>query len=240
MSFRAGWQLEKSLRVVRARERLFVDSTAEDGFRLTVFGATGRTGQHVLRAGLAAGLSLTAYARHPEKLIDVAERVRVVPGELQDEAGLRRAVGGAGAVLSVLAPSGASTSHDVSSGTELVVAAMHMEGVRRLVVTAGAGVGQPGDAPGPIDRVMGWMVRLLASDVYEDMRRTVAVVQASRLAWTVVRVPRLVDGAASGRVRVGRVGLGTGFRLNRADLGRYLIDVVTSDQFLHQSPVVSN
>jgi putative NADH-flavin reductase len=215
-------------------------STAEAGFQLTVFGATGRTGQQVIRAGLEAGLSITAYARHPEKLDDVAGRVRVIPGELSDEAALRRAVAGAGAVLSVLAPSEKSKSHVVSAGTERVLAAMHSEGVRRLVVTAGAGVRQPVDTPGPMDRVMGWLIRLMAADVYEDMRRTVAVVQASRLDWTVVRAPRLVDGPASGRVRVGMAGQGTGIRLSRADFGRFLIDLVTSDQFPHQSPVVSN
>jgi hypothetical protein len=80
----------------------------------------------------------------------------------------------------------------------------------------------------------------MAAEVHEDMRRTVAVVQASRLDWTVVRAPRLVEGGAKGRVRVGMVGLGTGFRLNRVDLARFLIDVATSDQFLHQAPVVSN
>lgn len=215
-------------------------STAESGVRLTVFGATGRTGRQVLRAGLEAGLSITAYARHPEKLADVAGRMRVIQGELDDEAALRQAVGGAGAVLSVLGPSEASKSYVVSRGTELVVAAMHLEGVRRLVVTAGAGVRQPGNSPGAMDRVMGWLVRRMAAEVHEDMRRTVAVVQASRLDWTVVRAPRLVEGGAKGRVRVGMVGLGTGFRLNRVDLAQFLIDVATSDQFLHQAPVVSN
>ncbi|MGA9193056.1 MAG: NAD(P)H-binding protein, partial [Anaerolineales bacterium] len=66
-------------------------STAESGVRLTVFGATGRTGRQVLRAGLEAGLSITAYARHPEKLADVAGRMRVIQGELDDEAALRQA-----------------------------------------------------------------------------------------------------------------------------------------------------
>jgi len=215
-------------------------STAEAGFKLTVFGATGRTGRQVIGAGLQAGLAITAYARHPEKLNDVAGRVRLVKGELDDEAALRQAVGGAGAVISVLAPSGASKSYVVSRGTELVVAAMHLEGVRRLVVTAGAGVRRPGDLPGPMDRVMGWLVRLMAAEVYKDMRSTVAVVQASGLDWTVVRAPRLVEGDAKGRVRVGMVGLGTGLRLNRVDLARFLIDVATTDQYLHQSPVVSN
>ena len=185
MSFEVEEQPGKSPPADPTGRRKHLISRAGAGFNLTVFGATGRTGKQVIRAGLEAELSITAYARHPEKLDDVVGRVRVVAGELHDEAALRRAVGGAAAVLSVLAPREESKSYVVTHGTELVVAAMHLESVRRLVVTAGAGVRQPGDSPKLMDHVMGWMVRLMAADVHEDMRRTVEVVQASRLDWMI-------------------------------------------------------
>jgi putative NADH-flavin reductase len=208
--------------------------------KLTIFGATGRTGQHLLRQALQAGHQVTVLVRDPAKLAASDARVRVVKGSLQDTACVDQAVAGADAVISVLGPSNNQPSFDISRGMGLIIQAMKAHGVQRLVISAGAGVGDPGDAPGLFNRVMNVLLKATAKNVYEDMLRTVALVRESGLDWTVVRVPMLTDAAATGQVRVGMVGKGMGPRISRADMADFLLKQAASKEFSGKAPAISN
>ena len=70
--------------------------------RIAVFGGTGATGRLLIDQALDRGHSVTAYARHPEKLGIEDDRLTVVAGELWDSAAIDRAVEGSDAVVSLL------------------------------------------------------------------------------------------------------------------------------------------
>jgi uncharacterized protein YbjT (DUF2867 family) len=73
--------------------------------QVAVFGATGKIGRHVIDQLLAAGHTVTAYARNPTKLTTTHPNLTVIQGGLDDPAGIGRAVAGADAVISALGPS---------------------------------------------------------------------------------------------------------------------------------------
>ena len=79
-----------------------------------------------------------------------------------------------------------------------------------------------------------------AKNVYLDMVKTVELVRASDLDWTVVRVPMLTDDPPKGQVRVGMVGDGMGPRITRADMAEYILQQVKSPQQLRRAPAISN
>lgn len=72
--------------------------------KLTIFGATGATGQQLIEYALAAENYVVAYARNPSKISTSHERLTIMSGELTDAAAIERAVSGADAVISVLGP----------------------------------------------------------------------------------------------------------------------------------------
>ena len=207
---------------------------------LTILGATGKTGVHLLARALDAGHTVRALVRDPAKVERRDERLTLVQGDVREGEAVARAIEGSDAVVSALGPTSNASDMAVSAGTAQVLAAMRRHGVRRLVVVAGAGVGAEGDRPGPFDRLIGLALRVAAKNVLADMQRTVELVRDSDLDWTVVRVPMLTDGPASGRWRVGMVGRGTGPRLARADLAAFLLTQIDDRTHLQASPVVSN
>ncbi len=208
--------------------------------KLTIFGASGRTGQHLLRQALQDGHQVTALVRDPAKISAQKDRLTLVQGSLTDPACLDRAIAGADAVISVLGPAHNRPTFDISQGMQAILAAMQKHGVCRLVITAGAGVGDPGDRPGLFNRLMNVLLKAAAKNVYEDMRRSVALVRASGLDWTVVRVPMLTDAPATGRVQVGMVGAGMGPRITRADLANFLLREVAGHEYVGKAPAISN
>jgi putative NADH-flavin reductase len=207
--------------------------------RLTVLGATGRTGKHVVVHALEVGYEVVALARRPSKLDMEHERLTVVQGDVQDAEAVGLAIEGADAVLSVLGPTSNEPVYKVSKGMANVLAAMEQHGVRRLIQSVGAGVGDPRDKPGLLDRVIKASLKLASRYVYEDMVRVAEMIRASDLDWTLVRVPMLTDDPPAGEVKIGYLGQGVGVRVSRADMAAFMLGQVNDDSCLHQSPVIS-
>ncbi len=207
---------------------------------LTLFGASGRTGIELVRQALARGHRVTAFARSPQKLASFDGRIEIVSADVLDAQAVARAVAGADAVLSVLGPTANRPDYKVARGLEHIIKAMQEQGVGRLVMSSGAAVGDANDAPGLFDRLITLLLKLISRHVYEDMRRAVSLVRASEIDWTIVRVPMLADGPVTGALRVGYVGKGTGPRLARGDLARFMLDAAEQALYVRQAPAISN
>ncbi len=208
--------------------------------KLTIFGATGRTGQHLLKQALAEGHQVTVMVRDPGKLSIQNERLKVIQGSLNEESFVEQAVAGADAVLSVLGPASNKPTFEISQAMQTIIHAMKKSGVKRLVISAGAGVGDPADKPKLFNRLINMLLQATAKNVYEDMLRTVELVRDSGLDWTVVRVPMLTDGPATGQVKVGMVGDGMGPRISRVDMAGFMLQEVVSSQYINKAPAISN
>src|SRR5688572_3769870 len=113
--------------------------------KLAIFGATGRTGQHLVRQALDAGHEVVAFARTPSKIDTGQPNLTVVQGDIVNADLVERAIVGSDAVLNVLAPTSGQPEFTVTKGTENILTAMKRCGVRRLVISAGAGVADPND-----------------------------------------------------------------------------------------------
>ncbi len=207
---------------------------------IALFGSTGRTGQILLADALDAGHTVTAVVRDPSRVGMQSPALSTLSGDLQDPVLVGQAIQGVDAVVSVLGPAQNKPVYEISAATANILAVMQRSGVRRLIMTVGAGVHDPGDVPGAFDRFMGVLVQLMAGYVYEDMRRSADLVRSSSLDWTIVRVPTLTDAPRSGRIRVGYVGRGTGPRLSRHDLADFLLRQLTDKTYIRQALVVSN
>ncbi len=72
--------------------------------KLTIFGATGRTGRQLLTQALEAGHEVTAFVRDPSKLGVTHSRLRVMQGDVYDASVVEDATKGQDAVLSALGP----------------------------------------------------------------------------------------------------------------------------------------
>jgi putative NADH-flavin reductase len=208
--------------------------------RLTIFGASGRTGRLLVAQALEAGHQVVALARTPSKLGIEHEQLSVIQGDVLDAEKVSTAVAGSDAVLSVLGPTSNEPTYEVSQGMTYILAAMEHHGVRRLVQSVGAGVGDPRDQPGLFDRLIKVALKLASRHVYEDMVRVAGAIRASDLEWILVRVPMLTDDAPTGSLKVGYLGTGVGPRISRADLAAFMLQQVDDSTYVGQAPVISN
>jgi putative NADH-flavin reductase len=190
--------------------------------KLFVIGATGRTGEEIVRQALARGHHVTAFVRSPGTVVLRHERLRVLKGNVTDESQLSEAMQNHDAVVSVLGPrevfKPSSLLHDSALATTRV---MGGSGVRRLVVLSAAA-----HFPGIPNRIVSFILR-------NHMRDSLAmekVVQDTGLDWTIARPPRLTrEQYATYRSREGAAPR-RGFSVSRKAVAAFMLDAIEQEK----------
>src|SRR5450759_3219915 len=137
--------------------------------RLTVFGATGRTGKELVEQALAAGNEVVAYARSPSKLGITHEKLTIVQGELSDRGMIERAIKRADAVISVLGPRRGSKGKPLTQGMQNIVAAMDTQAVRRMIISSTLSVKDQNDMPEFRAGALVFLVKHTMHAAYEEI-----------------------------------------------------------------------
>jgi nucleoside-diphosphate-sugar epimerase len=193
--------------------------------KLTVIGATSRTGAHVLTEAVSRGHTVTAFTRRPELLSEKTPLARVVVGDGRDADAVRCAVASADAVIAIVKASSRKGPHVTAEVAEVIVGAMSTLGVKRLVMTSA----YPVVAEKP--RLPMAIIRRVLREGYEDMLAMERILAASDLDWTVARLNGLLDRPAAGRVQISRGLLDRPATLSRADAAAALLDLVADAGF---------
>lgn len=216
--------------------------------RIAVLGATGRTGRPLVGQALDRGHEVVALVRDPAGLPSAVrddDRVEVIEGDAYGGDGVDRTIGGDGdpidAVVSVLGQTSESPDDLLTAAGKHVLAAMDEHGVERLVTLVGAGVREEGESVSLGGKVMGAMLKLLARSVLEDARDHVELIKASDTRWTVVRAPRLTEGAHTGEFRHGTdLTLGVGDAAARANVAEFVLECLEDDLYVHEMPKIAD
>ena len=205
--------------------------------KIIVFGSTGGTGRQLVQQGLAAGHTITAFARHPESLV-AAPPLTPARGDTSDPQAVERAIAGQDAVLGALGGSPLRRRERVcSTAMGHIVGAMQRQGVRRVVAisTFGAGDTRPHVGWFPQHVLFG---AVLASEV-ADKEAMEATLAASSLDWTAVRIGVLKDDPPRGTWRAADDGSIRGMgRIARGDVAAFMLQQVEGREWLRRRPVV--
>ena len=208
--------------------------------KLTLFGATGRTGKYVLEQALASGHQVTALVRDPDSLETQHPNMTVIQGDARNAADVRQAVEGADAVISTLGPTRGGPIDIMTVCSHHLLDAMTTHDVKRLIMTTGAGVPAPEDQPRLFNKIMSFLLKTLSRKVYEDSIKGIETITASDLDWTIVRGPMLLDEPYNGNYRAGYVGEGMSGRLSRGNFADFILKQLEDDTYLHKMPVLSD
>ena len=203
--------------------------------KITVFGANGGIGGHVVRQALDAGHAVTAVVRdsarfdltHPEL------EVVTVPG-LTDPEVLRPALAASDAAISGVGPRGRKDGPVASTATHGILRALEANGVRRFVAVSAVPVGPVPDGESFLNRrILLPFISAFARDVYADLSRMEDEIEHSPTDWTIVRPPKLVDKRRTGRYRTVVGGnVPHGYSIGRADVADVMLAVLDDESTL--------
>jgi len=189
-----------------------------------VLGATGRTGRLVVEQAIAAGHTVTALVRSPEKLTTGNSNLRVISGEATDASAVSRALKGADAVISTLGGKGSL----IADSTQAIVTAARAAVVSRVVVLSSWVVERS-----QMDVMTRFLTGITMGPVIRDKSAGEHVLRQSDLEWTIVYPSLLTDGPATGSVAVLPEGAKRRMseRISRADVAAWMVQAAAGDQY---------
>jgi putative NADH-flavin reductase len=168
--------------------------------RVLIFGATGGTGRELVLQALQKGYDVSAFVRTPSKLTIHTSRLHIVQGDIQRVESIHSAIPGHDGVLSALGTRSLGPTTLLSDAAHEILRTMEAHGVRRILWESSLGIGKTRGQLGPL---YSWvLIPLLLRHVFADKERQEAIVQTTRLEWTIVQPAALTNGPRTEKYRV--------------------------------------
>ncbi|MBS1690271.1 MAG: SDR family oxidoreductase [Bacteroidetes bacterium] len=197
--------------------------------KLIVFGATGGTGQEVVKQALDRGHEVTIIVRNLQSFSMQHPHLKIFQGDVLQPSTFAHYMQGMDAVISCLGVGSRQPTTLYSTGITNIISAMEAAGVQRLIcISAGALY---------VNKQMGFFISMLTKlvlqkilkNMYADMRLMEHIVEESKLNWTIVRPPMLKNKAFTGSYRTAITGhIKHPSSIARADLADFMLNILTN------------
>lgn len=163
---------------------------------VAVLGGSGRLGQHVVRELLNGGHQVKALV-HRHALDCSHPNLATIAGDVHDADAIRALVRGCSIVASFVGNAEAPVPDVCSAATKNLILAMREANLARIVVTTGSAAREDRETgnehPYLLARRNALMVHM--ADLILDGEEQLRLLTASDLAWTGIRLPRLLSQA---------------------------------------------
>ena len=208
---------------------------------LLIIGASKGIGLETVKAALAAGHTVRAFARSAASIPITDPKLTKIAGDALARADLDKALHGVDAVVQSLGIAGAQElifgTTLFSASTRILVDAMQAAGLKRLIAVTGAGAGNSRGRIGFLyDNLL---FPLMLQRVYSDKDIAEGMIGKSGLDWTIARPGGLTNGAATGRYKVlSEMKDWRGGFISRADVADFLVKQVADRSLFGTAPVL--
>jgi len=206
--------------------------------KITIFGATGSVGRHLVEKSLAQGHQVTAFARNPYALQIEHPNLLLFSGDVLDQRSVSFAIKGAEGVMICLG-SAKLTGRLRSDGTRNIINAMEQHGVKRLICQSSLGAG---DSRANLNFFWKYlMFGMLLRFVMKDHEIQEAMVRKSKLDWTIIRPAAFIDDANGKGYKHGFAANDRKLTLKiaRSDVAEFMLKQINDNIYLRQSPGLS-
>ena len=203
--------------------------------KLFILGATGRTGQELVRQALSEGHEVVAYVRSPEKL-NSQEKLTIIQGTLEETTKLQQAMMSCDAVLVALGNPIKDSSADLfASFMPRLIKIMRLADVSRIIVLSSLGTGETiRNVTYPYKIGVQTFLKGNQADHEKGERHLIA----SNLNWTLIYPGPLFDGPKTEHPLVRNAASGYKMsgapRTNRADVAAVMLSQLNREESYQQ------
>jgi putative NADH-flavin reductase len=213
--------------------------------KVLVLGAAGKTGILVVKRALAAGHTVTALIHaheddkesKPEKELQ-SMNVELIHGDVRNPSRLDQIMPGQDAVIDAIGGDKPFLETDLeSSAARVLIDVMLRNHVKRLIVISVLGAGDSKQQAGFFYEHL--LMPVFLRGAVPDKERMEQEVETSGLDFVIVRPPMLSDADPTGIIYIVTQNE-KATKITRADLAQFLVDQLTSNQYLGQAVTIEN
>ena len=212
--------------------------------KVTIFGATGFSGQAILADSIKQGHEVTILVRDASKIPIKHQNLTIVEGNVLNPQTVASVLHHQEAVIQCLGVSGKGDGKPttfISDATKIIVDEMQNQKIKRLIAMSNVGAGNSiAFQPWFFTKIILPYFMKWLKVIIEDKNRMEPIIMNSNLDWTIVRCPNIVDKPAKGRCNATLDGKGLKLSITLSDLSKFMVDQLKQTSFIKQALSVSN
>jgi len=207
--------------------------------RLSVFGASGRTGLMLINIAVERGYAVTAFCRNDSDRQYLPEDVACIVGDILNREHLDLAVSGAEVVICAFGPREPYKDVFCADATGKIIESMKKHDVDRLLCITNVLAGDCLKNRSLFIRTMARLARLLRAAVAADRDEQERQVEESGLNWTIVKPSELMDENERPRFVHGEdLMIDAYSRISRYHLSHFMLDHLEADKYPRKKVVL--
>jgi len=206
--------------------------------RLVIFGATGRTGQVLVKQALEKNYFVTAFARTPQKIKISHDKLKIVKGDVLNYRDVCHAVKDQDIVFCNLGMPASDKSTLRTDGTVNIIKAMKQKKVNRFICQTSLGFADSKE-------VLPWhmkhlIVPFILKNAFKDHESQEREIVQSNLDWTIVRPGNMTNGKMTENYKHGFIPTEKiKLKISRADVAHFMLSQIDNIQYLHKKVGIS-
>lgn len=212
--------------------------------KVVIFGATGFSGQAILKETLSQQHQVTVLVRNKSTILIQDKNLTIVEGNVMDTHTVSEVLKNSDAVIQCLGVGGKGNGKPttfISDATKIIVEEMEKQHIKRLIAMSNVGAGNSvAFQPWIFTKIilpyfMKWLKVLI-----DDKNRMEPFIMNSKLDWTIVRCPNIVDKPTKGYCNATLDGKGLKLSITLVDMATFMVNQLTDNIFSKQAPSISN
>ena len=212
--------------------------------KLVIFGATGFSGQVILKLALSKGFQVTVLVRNKSAITIQNENLTVIQGNVLDRNDVKKALEHQDAVIQCLGVGGKGDGKPttfISDATKIIVEEMEKQQIKKLIAMSNVGAGNSlAFQPWFFTKIVLPYFMKWLKVIIDDKNRMEPIIMNSELDWTIVRCPNIVDKTPKGNVHATLDGKGLKLSVTLDDMAEFIMHQLSDSASSRQAPSVSN
>jgi putative NADH-flavin reductase len=212
--------------------------------KVTIFGATGFSGQAILVESLKQGHEVTILVRDASKVQIKHKNLTLVEGNVLDSQTVASVIHHQEAVIQCLGVGGKGDGKPttfISDATKIIVEEMEKQQIKRLIAMSNIGAGNSlAFQPWFFTKIILPYFMKWLKVIIDDKNRMEPIIMNSELDWTIVRCPNIVDKTPKGNVHATLDGNGLKLAVTLGDMAEFIIHQLSDSAYSRQAPSISN
>ncbi|MCA6437114.1 MAG: NAD(P)H-binding protein [Bacteroidetes bacterium] len=212
--------------------------------KIVIFGASGFSGRAILKEALAQNHQVTILVRSNVGVAFRDKNLKVVEGNVLDKEIVNQILHDQDAVIQCLGVGGKGDGKPttfISDATKIIVEEMEKNKVKKLIAMSNVGAGNSiAFQPWIFNKIILPYFMKWLKVIIDDKNKMEPIIMNSRLDWTIVRCPNIVDKPMKGNCKATLDGKGLKLSVTLGDMAAFMINQITDNTFLKQAPSISN
>jgi putative NADH-flavin reductase len=212
--------------------------------KLVIFGATGFSGQAILKLALSKGIQVTVLVRNKSAITIQNENLTVIQGNVLDSNDVKKVLEHQDAVIQCLGVGGKGDGKPttfISDATKIIVEEMEKQQIKRLIAMSNVGAGNSlAFQPWFFTKIILPYFMKWLKVIIDDKNRMEPIIMNSELDWTIVRCPNIVDKTPKDNIHATLDGKGLKLAVTLDDMAEFIINQITDNAYSRQAPSISN